>query len=49
MRETGRGEEDSIVVDLMHVYRRGGSVWVREGSIAYWNFYKGTRLCKLLR
>ena len=24
-------------------------MWVREGWIAYWNFYKGTRLCKLLR
>ena len=22
-------------------------MWVREGWIAYWNFYKGTRLCKL--
>ena len=23
-------EQRSIVVDLMHVYRHGGSVWVRE-------------------
>ena len=22
-------------------------MWVREGWIAYWNFYKGTPLCKL--
>ena len=42
-------EQRSIVVDLMHVYQGRECVGEREGWIAYWNFYKWTRLCKLLR